>query len=111
VSIEVSADILIDAMTATGPMGGECLVDEIVHTGGAGKSRVERWPVDGRLHKTEPGALWVWRVMHTPKAISMAARVLPTRIAYGVSQGGEAGACKAGRQAARWLAKDRRQAV
>ena len=97
---------LADALIKNTPQSRT--VDEMAHSGGAGISFVERWAVgfDPRDHANHPSDLWVWRVMwapldrkHTP----------PTRIAYGVVDGGQEAAQAAGRKEARRLAKTRRE--
>lgn len=96
---------VVSALTAVDvfPSNG-CISDEMHHTGGAGFSEIQRWPVNPSkplvLDDTEN--LWVWRVLYRSKR-----NQTPARMQYGMARGQEA-AQKVGRSAARRLAKMRR---
>ena len=110
---------LLDTLTADGAKS--MFVDEITHTGKAGTTLVERWPLAGigstfygaRMVQDADGP-WAWRLMHRPatarKHRHYGYNVAPTRIAYGVADS-EAEAATLGRAEARRLAKLRRVQV
>jgi hypothetical protein len=100
---------LLDALTIH--RAGASTVDEMDHSGGAGVSFVERWPVTYTpIFHEAPSDLYLWRVMWIPRRERGPswARHKPVRIAFGVTSGGEPAAQKAGRAEARRLAKQRR---
>jgi len=82
-------------------------VDEMQHSGGAGITFVERWPL---LKSNDLAPVWLWRLMWIPRHERGPSwqRSRPVRIGYGAVQGGQEAAQRAGRKKARQLAKERR---
>jgi len=107
----MEADMLNTVLAALTLHGNRwSIVDEMHHTAGPGRSRVERWPLTGCGNPhSAPNANtkgpWVWRVMWRPD------RYTPyTRVAFGVEMG-QRDAQLAGRRAATANAKFQREAA
>lgn len=100
--MENPLDTLLEALTRHRPIS--IIYDKMLHTGGVGLSRIERWPASGLTHAEAEGP-WLWRVVWYQRGVTS----IPQRIAFGMAESQE-DAKRQGRKEARRLAKERRAA-